>query len=146
MLKNFICWNGPKSCQIQPKPVNSLPSQTQACALFLNLQAKPSQARNPFFIIQAKPSRLGLFLGDSKPAWWPLLRRMNRWFQFDILAEVRHWGMPFTAPEGKPLPEFLEKFLSLCWVSFQIKLLKSRVIYGFSKVSLRREQECVRQK
>ena len=73
----FICWNGPKSCQIQPKPVNSLPSQTQACALFLNLQAKPSQARNPFFVIQAKPSRLGLawlglFLGDSKPAWWPL--------------------------------------------------------------------------
>ena len=80
----FICWIGPKSCQIQPKPVNSLPGQTQACALFLNWQAKPSQARNPFFVIQAKPSRLdlawlGLFLGDSKPAWWPL-RYLSRQF------------------------------------------------------------------
>ena len=28
-----------------------------------------SQARNPFFVIQAKPAWLGLFLGDSKPAW-----------------------------------------------------------------------------
>ena len=56
---------------------DEMPSQNQASALFLNLQAKPSQARNPFFVIQAKPSRLGLawlglFLGDSKPAWWPL--------------------------------------------------------------------------
>ena len=58
---------------------DEMPSQNQASALFLNLQAKPSQARNPFFVIQAKPSRLGLawlglFLGDSKPAWWPLLK------------------------------------------------------------------------
>ena len=57
---------------------DEMPSQNQASALFLNLQAKPSQARNPFFVIQAKPSRLGLawlglFLGDSKPAWWPLV-------------------------------------------------------------------------
>ena len=39
---------------------DEMPSQNQASALFLNLQAKPSQARNPFFVIQAKPSRLGL--------------------------------------------------------------------------------------
>ena len=73
----FICWNGPKSCQIQPKLVNSLPSQTQACALFLNLQAKPSQARNPFFVIQAKPSRLDL-------AWL-----VFGWFQAGLMTPTK---------------------------------------------------------